>query len=70
MVKSGGFGLLELERGEDLDLQRQLHDQDSETRLLQQLKRRPANLTLRTPAALEALATFCEHQQLKSARST
>jgi hypothetical protein len=55
--------ILELERGEDLDLvQLQLECQGPETRLLEQLKRRAASLTLRTPDALEALANFCEHR--------
>ncbi len=56
--------LLELERGEDIDLVcRSLnaattHEAD---RLLEQVKHREQNLTLRTPAVLEAIANAFEH---------
>jgi hypothetical protein len=55
--------VLELERGEDLDLiQQKLGIEDVESRVLEQVKRRSGTLTLRTPDALEALANFCEHR--------
>src|SRR5215831_19331718 len=55
---------LELERGEDIDLvSRALGatNQDEERRFLEQVKHREDNLTLRKPAALEALANAVEH---------
>src|SRR5437870_1068149 len=55
---------LELERGEDIDLvSRAIASTDpSETeRLLEQVKHREHNLTLRTPAALEAIANAVAH---------
>jgi len=57
---------LELERGEDIDLDRlgvALGTQDAgeRARLLEQIKHRERNLTLRDPSALEALANAVEH---------
>lgn len=55
---------LELERGEDIDtIQNAIRDPgDEETRLLEQIKVRDS-LTLRSPEAAEALASFYEHYQ-------
>jgi hypothetical protein len=55
---------LELERGEDIDLvNRALNAPNTAeaSRLLEQIKHREQNLTLRGPAALEALANAVEH---------
>jgi hypothetical protein len=55
---------LELERGEDIDLVNSAINATSaeETRrLLEQVKHREQNLTLRNPAALESLANAVEH---------
>jgi tetratricopeptide (TPR) repeat protein len=56
--------VLELERGEDLDLI-QLGDGDvPETRLLEQFKRRSTSaISLRSGDALMAVAHFCEHRR-------
>jgi MoxR-like ATPase len=58
--------VLELERGEDVDTVQQAISggQVIEERVLEQVKRRQRALTLRTPAALEALVNFCEHRRL------
>jgi len=57
---------LELEQGEDIDLVRQMLPADgtvgSESRLLEQIKHRETTITLRTPAAQEALANFHDHR--------
>ena len=57
---------LELERGEDIDLVGRLLSSDgttrTESRLLEQIKHRETAITLRTPAALEALANFHDHR--------
>lgn len=54
---------LALEAGEDVDTIRQALDDSSETeRLLEDIKHRESHLTLRSPAALAALASFHEHQ--------
>src|ERR1051325_4676043 len=55
--------ILELERGEDIDtVQKSLFsDEEEQSRLLEQIKRREKNLTIRAPQALEALASFYEH---------
>jgi hypothetical protein len=56
---------LELEAGEDIDAVQQAiaeGDQIEITRLLQAVKHRERNLTLRSPEALAALATFQEHR--------
>jgi hypothetical protein len=55
---------LELERGEDIDLVCRAVNaatSDEADRLLEQVKHREQNLTLRTPAALEFLANAVEH---------
>lgn len=55
---------LELERGEDIDLVNRAITAASAkeaTRLLEQVKHREQNLTLRNPAPLEALANAVEH---------
>lgn len=58
--------VLELERGEDVDtIQDAMQKRGGEqTRLLEQIKARKRGLTLRSAAALEALASFCEHEQV------
>lgn len=60
--------LLELERGEDIDLVSRLIGErsraDVESRLLQQVKHRENNITLRTPAAIEAMVNFWDHRRL------
>ena len=56
---------LELERGEDIDTIREAmlkHGADQD-RLLEQIKARESNLTLRSAQAVEALASFYEHLQ-------
>lgn len=56
--------ILELERGEDIDKIQQAVDTanpDNSTELLEQVKVREANLTLRSTSALSALALFYEH---------
>lgn len=55
---------LELEYGEDIDLVKRAVTADTaeeSQRLLEQIKHREQNLTLRNPAALEALANAVEH---------
>ena len=55
---------LELERGEDIDLVCRAINAattDEADRLLEQIKHREQNLTLRSPAALEAIANAVEH---------
>lgn len=54
--------VVELERGEDLDLI-QLGDEDvPETRILEQMKRRStSSVSLKSADALTAVAHFCEH---------
>lgn len=54
--------LLELERGEDLDVVRVSDDHDQDLRTLEQVKARAGVLTLRSTNALAALANFCEHR--------
>jgi hypothetical protein len=56
--------MLELERGEDIDLVGRLISASGTTegRLLEQIKHRETNISLRTPAALEALANFHDHR--------
>ena len=55
---------LELEAGEDIDVVRQaVTASDGPDRLLAAVKHRERNLTLRSPEALAALATFHEHRQ-------
>lgn len=57
--------VLELECGEDIDLVSQafLAAGEEQRRLLEQVKHREEALTLRTPAALEALANAITHRQ-------
>jgi hypothetical protein len=54
---------MELERGEDIDIVQKalLSTDDEQSRLLEQIKRRDRSLTLRSPQAIEALASFYEH---------
>ena len=57
--------VLELERGEDIDTVRQAVDGSSSGKpeeLLEQVKVRETNLTLKSESALSALASFYEHQ--------
>ncbi len=59
--------VLELERGEDIDLVSRMiaagNAAGAETRLLEQIKHRETTLTLRTAAAIEALANFHDHRR-------
>lgn len=57
--------VLELERGEDIDVVSNAllqTGQDVPERLLEQIKHREANLTLRSPEAVGAIARFLEHR--------
>jgi tetratricopeptide (TPR) repeat protein len=55
---------LELEAGEDIDaLQRAVTNPNQPERVLEAVKCREKNLTLRSPEALSALATFQEHRE-------
>ncbi len=55
---------LELEAGEDIDvLQKAVTNRNQIDRVLEAVKCREKNLTLRSPEALSALATFHEHRQ-------
>jgi len=57
--------MLELERGEDIDLVAgalRANDEAARSRLLNQVKCREARLSLRSPEALEAVANFVEHR--------
>src|SRR5260370_22563643 len=59
--------LLELERGEDIDIiRREIRSGAAKlSRTLEQVKMRSAEvLTLANPAALSAIASFCEHRAL------
>ncbi|MFT9848077.1 hypothetical protein [Aneurinibacillus sp. REN35] len=57
--------ILELERGEDIDVVTVLAGLDEQySRVLGQVKHREKNITLRTSEALEALANYYEHVQL------
>ena len=53
--------LLELERGEDIDIVQTALNGVEEVRLLEQVKRLETNITLRDPVVLKALACFYEH---------
>jgi hypothetical protein len=57
--------ILELERGEDIDIIRQEFSGGTvdETRLLEQLKRRAGSITLRSLEVLESICNFCEHRR-------
>lgn len=57
--------ILELERGEDIDvISRSLvADSEERDRLLEQVKHRDSSLTLRKPEAIAAIANFIEHCQ-------
>jgi DNA replication protein DnaC len=57
--------ILELERGEDIDIVSRALTADSEERdrLLEQVKHRDSSITLRTPEAVAAIACFIEHCQ-------
>lgn len=55
--------ILELERGEDIDvIQNWL--KEGNLRTLEQIKRRASSLTLRSSEAITAVANFCEHKSL------
>jgi hypothetical protein len=55
---------LELERGEDIDIvARGIASNDNEQRITEQVKGREANLTLRSAAAMEAVANFALHRE-------
>jgi hypothetical protein len=53
---------LELERGEDIDEVIRRATAVENLRTLEQVKSRKASITLRSPAALEAIANFAEHR--------
>ncbi len=57
--------ILELERGEDIDIiTNSFLGLESETnRILEQVKHRQRNLTIRSPEALSAIANYIEHSQ-------
>jgi hypothetical protein len=57
--------ILELERGEDIDLIARsiVADEIEASRLLEQVKHRETRMSLRTGAAREALANFFEHRR-------
>ncbi len=59
--------VLELERGEDIDLVSRMiaggNASGPETRLLEQIKHRETTITLRTGAVIEALGNFHDHRQ-------
>ncbi len=61
---------LELERGEDIDLIGQAafseRNEEFDVRLLEQVKRRNSNLTLRSESANESLANFYDHRSNNS----
>lgn len=66
-IELGPGQVLELERGEDIDIVAEALTQYSLgpgdwPRLLEQVKRRSENLTLRNPAAVSAIASFTQHQ--------
>src|SRR5580704_9752600 len=56
---------LELEAGEDIDLvQGASAKGDCEKhRVMEQLKQKPSNITLRNPDCLEAIANYCCHRE-------
>ena len=59
--------VLELERGEDLDLIQLAGEDVPETRILEQIKRRSTtSLSLKSADALAAVAHFCEHRKKNS----
>ncbi len=56
--------ILELERGEDLDLIQLAGEDVPETRILEQMKRRSTSaVSLKSADALTAVAHFCEHRK-------
>lgn len=58
--------VLELERGEDIDLVAQAigtENEEERQRLLEQVKHRDQNITLRSSSAIEALANAVVHRQ-------
>lgn len=61
--------ILELEKGEDVDtIQSAMREHGAkQKRLLEQIKARDRRLTLRSESALEALASFCEHEEANPA---
>jgi tetratricopeptide (TPR) repeat protein len=56
--------ILQLERGEDLDLVQVETGELSDPRILEQIKRRSSPLSLKSADALAAVARFCEHRKL------
>src|SRR5258708_23219123 len=55
---------LELERGEDIDIvARGIAENDDEQRILEQVKSREANVTLRSTVAVESVANFPLHRE-------
>jgi hypothetical protein len=56
--------ILELERGEDLDVIQLTGEDVPETRILEQIKRRTtSSVSLKSADALTAVAHFCEHRK-------
>ncbi|MFF2018905.1 hypothetical protein [Paenibacillus sp. NPDC058177] len=55
---------LELERAEDIDVVGMLNDNSD--RVMNQIKHREKNLTLRSPEAIEALINFHDHRRVNS----
>jgi hypothetical protein len=56
--------ILELERGEDLDVIQLAGEDVPETRILEQMKRRSTSaISLKSGDALTAVAHFCEHRK-------
>jgi hypothetical protein len=56
--------ILELERGEDLDVIQLTGEDVPETRTLEQIKRRStSSVSLKSADALTAVAHFCEHRK-------
>lgn len=66
-LRLGTGQVLELERGEDIDVVGQMvasgNTAGGEARLLEQVKQREQSLTLRTDAAIEAMANFHDHRR-------
>lgn len=56
---------LELEAGEDIDLVQgaSAEGDDEKHRVLEQLKQKASNITLRNPDCLEAVANYCRHRE-------
>ena len=65
-LKLGESEILELEAGEDIDIVKAVSKETESNefeRILEQVKVRKTNLTLKSPPALTALASFYEHDE-------